>query len=139
MKVLAFLITAAAVTVVAAVPAYADSSGSPLTIKSCVVARGASAKAFGGAAAPTDIIFTDGVTIALTNTSSKPITSTVLSGSYDGMIITDTVKQTIAPGATVTWSKKHSPLVYNGPEASCKVDHVDFADGTSWTESSPYK
>jgi len=103
----------------------------PLSISSCVVARGAAMAAFGIPHADTE--FTDGVTVVVKNTSTKQIVSSVLSGTYDGVVITDTVKAPLAGGATATWSKKHTPLVYNGPNASCRVDRVDFADGTSWT------
>jgi len=109
----------------------AAATAGPLSISSCVVARGAQMAAFGIPHA--DTTFTDGVTVVVKNESTKQIVSSVLSGTYDGVVITDTIKAPLAAGATATWSKKHTPLIYSGPNASCRVDRVDFADGTSWT------
>jgi hypothetical protein len=119
---------------VVASPALAVESTSkvPVKIVSCVVARDASkSDQLPGPA------YTNGVTAVVVNTTTKTITDITVSGIYNGVTITDTVKGPFAPGSTTTLHKAHKQMVYEGPDAACVLNHVTYADGTTWQMAMP--
>ena len=105
----------------------------PIKIVSCVVDRDESHgnAQFPGAAS------TNGVTAVIINTSTKTIKDLQASGIYNGATVTDTIQGPFAPGQTYTLHKSHVPEVYVGPDASCVLNHVTFADGTEWQTAEP--
>lgn len=110
-----------------------ESATSPLKITSCVVATAPRT----GTQVTGQPTKTNGVTVTVTNTSSKEIKAATFTGLYNGARYTDTLVKTIAAGATLKLTKYHNPTLYSGPKVeSCRVTHVDFADGTSWSASS---
>ena len=114
-----------------AAPAVAVQSAAPAPLKivSCVVAGDTP-----NTALRPGVTYTNGVTVMVTNTSSKPISDMTLSGTYSGTSLTDTFKEALPPGSSIVLHKSHSRLLYSGPTPeSCFVKHVDFADGTAWS------
>jgi hypothetical protein len=104
----------------------------PVKIISCVVHRNDSkSNALGGVA------YTNGVTAVIVNTTTKTIADFQASGIYNNVTVTDTVKGPFAPGQTYTVQKVHTPFIYTGPDASCVLNHVTFADGTTWSMPAP--
>jgi hypothetical protein len=111
-------------------PAFAvQTTGAPIKITSCVVAASASNST---GAYVRGVTFTDGVTAVFVNQSSKTITSISFAGSYGGVPETGTITGSFAPGETDQITRHYKPRLYNGPDASCRVTHVEFSDGTSW-------
>jgi hypothetical protein len=112
--------------------AVESSAQAPVKIISCVVAKDESkTPSLGGVAS------TNGVTAVVVNTTTKTITDMTISGIYNGVTVTDTVKGPFAGGSETTLHKSHTPMVYTGPDASCVLNHVTFADGTSWKMAMP--
>lgn len=119
---------------VSASPALAVTSTAqpPVKIVSCVVARDdTKSNALPGPA------YTNGVTAVVINTTTKTITDMQISGIYNGVTVTDTIKGPFAPGSETTLHKAHVQMVYTGPDAACVLNHVTYADGTSWSMAAP--
>jgi len=76
---------------------------------------------------------TDGVTVAFINQSDKPAADVTITGTYNGISVTDTLKGPFAPGSTMMVTKTYNPTIFVGPNANCHVTHVTFADGTTWS------
>jgi hypothetical protein len=127
-------ILAAAIVMFAASPSFAVESntapGAPVKID-CYVSRSeSSSNTLGG------LTLTNGVTAKIVNETSKTVKSVTAYGTYAGQKITDTMAVSIGPNATMWVTKAHAALPYEGPDVTCHVKHVDFADGTSWSEPS---
>ncbi len=120
---------------VSSAPALAVTSSTtvPVKIISCVVARDASKSN----SLPPGPAYTNGVTAVVVNTTTKTITDMTISGIYNGVTVTDTIKGPFAAGSTTTLHKSHTPMVYDGPDAACVLNHVTYADGTSWQMAMP--
>lgn len=132
MKILTFAVFG---VLVVAAPAFAVESTSavPVKITSCVVARDASANG----ADPREPAYTNGVTAVIVNTTTKTIKDIQVSGIYNGVTVTDTVEGPFDAGQTYTLHKSHKQMVYTGPDAACVLNHVTFADGTTWVMAQP--
>jgi len=126
LSILALLGNAAAATA-------ADSSA-PVKVTSCVVASSSVNMLL-----QPGISRTNGVTVTFLNSSSKTATAVTISGTYHGKSVTDTVKGKVGPGESAQITRAYTPVVYQGPDASCHVVHVDFADGTSWSAPAAMK
>ena len=114
--------------------AVQSTAEAPVKIISCVVARNDSVSpSIGGVA------YTNGVTAVVVNTTTKSISDMQFSGIYNGATVTTTVKGTLAAGQTATLTKTLTPRIYTGPDASCVLNHVTFADGTTWSMPMPPK
>jgi hypothetical protein len=112
--------------------AVETTSSVPVKIISCVVAKDqASSPSLGGVAS------TNGVTAIVVNTTTKTITDMTISGIYDGVTVTDTIKGPFAAGSTTTLHKAHAQMAYTGPDAACVLNHVTYADGTAWKMAMP--
>ncbi len=115
-----------------AVPALADdttvSSADPVKITSCIVASSVV-----NSILVRGISRTNGVTIVLANTGTKVASDVTIHGSYNHFDVTDTLRGPFAPSSRAMITKTYNPTVFVGPNASCEVTHVTFADGTSWT------
>jgi hypothetical protein len=127
-------VLAASILMLAGSPAFAVEGTAPtVPIKvECYVARSA---AQGGTSIGA-LTLTNGVTAKVTNISTKTIKDVTLYGTYAGQKITDTLPATIAPNATMWFSKAYAQLPYEGPDVTCHVKHVTFTDGTSYSEPS---
>ena len=111
-------------------PAYADPDASQAPFKiTCIVAS-----------SDRNILLvpgvsrTNGVTVMLENTSSKTATAVTVTGSYHGYSVTDTFKAKFEPNVAQMVTRSYTPQVYQGPNAECKVTHVEYADGSTWPE-----
>ncbi len=115
-------------------PALAVESTSqvPVKIISCVVARDNSKNDANPGPA-----YTNGVTAVVVNTTTKTIADMTISGIYNGVTVTDTIKGPFAPGSTTTLHKSHTPMVYDGPDAACVLNKVSYSDGTTWKMAQP--
>jgi hypothetical protein len=122
---------AASLFMLAGSPTFAIEGSAPaVPIKvECYVARSAASNpSIGG------LTLTNGVTAKVTNVSGKTIKEITLYGTYAGQKITDTLPASIAPNATMWFSKAYAQLPYEGPDVTCHVKHVTFSDGTSYSE-----
>jgi hypothetical protein len=119
---------------VSGTPAFALGSATtvPVKITSCVVGRDDSKSDSSPGAASTN-----GVTLVVMNATLKPIADIQVSGVYNATTVTDTFTGPFAPGQSYTLHKSHTPMVYDGPDASCVLNHVAFVDGTSWQMAMP--
>jgi hypothetical protein len=99
----------------------------PVKIKACDVAY-----ITDNGITTTSLQFTNGVTVSLTNVSSKPVTSITVDGAYDKFKVTDSWSGNLLPNASVSVWKHYTQLAYTGSKASCKVVKVTFADGSEW-------
>ncbi|MBD5633278.1 MAG: hypothetical protein IAI49_02265 [Candidatus Eremiobacteraeota bacterium] len=119
---------------VSASPALAveSTSKAPVQITSCVVARDESKS--NTLPGPT---YTNGVTAVVVNTTTKTIADMTISGIYNGVTVTDTIKGPFGPGSSTTLHKAHTPMIYSGPDAACVLNHVTYADGTAWQMAMP--
>jgi hypothetical protein len=120
---------AAACILISTAPAFAVTSteAPPVKITSCVVQRDdTKSNSLPGPA------YTNGVTGVAVNTTTKTIKDIQVSGVYNGVTVTDTIEGPFAPGSTTTIHKTHIQMVYTGPDADCVLNHVTFADGTTW-------
>lgn len=112
--------------------ALQNSPQAPVKILSCVVARNDSqSNSTGGVA------YTNGVTAVVTNVSTKTIKDMQFSGIYNGETVTTTVAGTFPAGMSETLHKTLTPRIYEGPDASCVLNHVTYADGTTWSMPMP--
>ncbi len=112
--------------------AVESTAQAPVKILSCVVARNDSkSNSLGGVA------YTNGVTAIVTNVSTKAISDMQFSGIYNGETVTTTVTGAFPAGMSETLHKTLTPRVYTGPDASCVLNHVTFADGTTWKMPMP--
>jgi hypothetical protein len=134
MKTLTLATFTVAITALPALPALAveSTAQTPIKIVSCVVARDNSKND-----AEPGPAYTNGVTAVVINTTTKTITDAQFSGVYNGVTVTDTIPGPFAPGQTYTLTKTHIRMIYDGPDASCVLNHVTYADGTTWTMPAP--
>lgn len=131
-------ILTAAIVMFAASPSFAVEGSAPtVPIKvECHVGRSAAAAVSAGALTPgAGVTLTNGVTVKVTNVGTKTVKDATLYGTYAGQKITDTVNLEIAPGETVWFSRSYAQLPYEGPDVACHVKHVNFKDGTSYSEA----
>ena len=109
---------------------------SPIKIKSCDVAYIDDSTNSGGVMT-SSLEFTNGVTLTVANTSSKPITAFTVAGSYDTFHVTDTWAGKLLPGAQVSVYKHYTQLPYDGSKASCSITSATYADGSVWAAAAP--
>ena len=111
-------------------PAYADSDAAQAPFKiTCIVAS-----------SDRNILLvpgvsrTNGVTVMLENTATKTATAVSVTGTYHGYTVSDVVKGKFEPNQAQMITRSYTPQVYQGPDAECKVTHVEYADGSTWPE-----
>jgi spore coat protein CotH len=121
------IFTALFVAVATMFSVVSTTGGSPVKIKSCDVAYITDT-----GIQTSQLQFTNGVTVSITNTSDKPVTSITVEGSYDKFQVTDSWTGKLLPNATVSVWKHYQQLVYTGSKAQCHVTKVTYADGTTW-------
>ncbi len=114
--------------------ALALTSGPPVSVAGCTVW---SRQVGGNSVLTPNISLTNGVTLTLVNDSTKTTSAITVTGSYHGRTITGTEKIELKPGAMVTLQRSYyPPSTYIDAHAQCRVVHVDFSDGTSWSAGS---
>ncbi len=112
--------------------AVTENSPAPVQITACVVMLAGNADAVG---AP-GVSLTNGVTTTLVNNSGKVIKGLTVAGDYHGRHESASASFTFNPGTTVQITRHFTQSAYVDPDAKCRVTHVDFADGTSWSAPS---
>ena len=100
----------------------------PIAVKSCAVGFIENGRILSSA-----LRFTNGVTVTVMNTSSKPVTNYTIRGNYNGYKVVDNWSGTLAPGQTMTYMKHYQQQPFSGPTAQCKVTKATLADGTTWS------
>lgn len=101
----------------------------PVTIKACTVMSASSADTV----MVPGVSLTNGVTVTMTNTSGKTISSVTVAGNYHGRKETGTATFEFKPGTTAQITRHYTQSAYVDPNAQCTVTKVVFADGTTWT------
>ncbi|HTX02163.1 MAG TPA: hypothetical protein VMD07_00680 [Candidatus Acidoferrales bacterium] len=123
-----FLFVAAAAGLVTT--ARAVTASGPVRVASCIVFSRSSPNSV----LTPNVDLTNGVQVTLVNDSDKTTSSVTVTGNYHGRTVTDSAKLTMKPGASVTIARSYyPPSTYIDADAKCRVVHVDFADGTSWS------
>lgn len=125
----------AALTLALSSTALAVTTTGPVRVASCIVY---SRSTGGGMHVLTPSVdLTNGVQLVLVNDSNKTTKSVTVTGTYHGRTVTDSADVALKPGASVSIQRSYyPPSTYIDANAQCKVDKVEFADGTTWTPSS---
>jgi hypothetical protein len=126
---LRFLSLASVAAFAIASPALAVETGSsPVKVTSCVVASASLNNPL-----VEGLSRTNGVTVVIVNTGAKTASAVTIIGTYHGRTVTDVANVALAPGKSLQLTRSYTPSIYQGPDASCRVTHVVFDDGTSWS------
>lgn len=115
--------------------ALALTTTGPVRVASCVVYSRQTGN--GGVQVLTPgVDLTNGVQVVLVNDSNKTTKSITVTGRYHGRTVTDSADVALKPGASVSIRRSYyPPSTYVDADAECKVDKVEFEDGTVWTAS----
>jgi hypothetical protein len=126
---LQFLVCAVLATASSAIAQQTTPETGPVRVASCIVMSRDPAVSV----MRPGVSLTNGVTVALVNSSNKTTSAVTVTGNYHGRVVTDTVKLELKPGDTTEVFKQYTPSVFIDIYADCHVTHVDFTDGTSWS------
>jgi hypothetical protein len=109
--------------------AVTEQGAAPVQVTACVVMMVGTGDGVG----QPGVTLTNGVTTTLVNNSGKVIEALTVSGDYHGRRESATANFTFEPGTTTEITRHFTQSAYVDPDAKCRVTHVDFADGTSWS------
>lgn len=110
--------------------AVTESTQDPVQITACVVNSPITTSV---SVMVPNVSLTNGVTVTMVNRSNKVVTGVTVTGEYHGRHVTDSANFKLPPGGMVSVTRHYTQSGYIDADARCRVLHVDFADGTSWS------